>query len=83
MFTLDPNGPYYYRNGWNRRALVAVALAAVFAVATVWVEQLEKLEGFAWIIGALLGGVFYYAVMRSQRAASASASEVAERELTA
>ena len=83
MFTLDPNGPYYYRNGWNRRALVAVALAAVFAVATVWVEQLEKLEGFAWIIGALLGGVFYYAVMRSQRAAPASASEVAERELTA
>ena len=51
-------------------ALVAVALAAVFAVATVWVEQLGNLEGFAWIIGALLGGVFYYAVMRSQRASA-------------
>ncbi|GGE59481.1 NCS1 family nucleobase:cation symporter-1 [Nesterenkonia cremea] len=64
MFTLDPNGPYYYRNGWNRGALVAVGLAAVFAVATVWWERLEHLEGFAWIIGALLGGTFYYAVMR-------------------
>lgn len=64
MFTMDPAGPYYYTGGWNRRALVAVALAAVFAVATVWVPALGVLSGFAWIIGAALGGVFYYAVMR-------------------
>lgn len=76
MFTMDPNGPYYYTKGWNRRALVAVGIAAVFAVATVWVPELEvfsgsawatRLEllgGFAWVIAAVLGGVLYYAVMR-------------------
>ncbi|MDN6258485.1 MAG: NCS1 family nucleobase:cation symporter-1 [Corynebacterium sp.] len=62
-FSLDPNGPYFYRKGWNIKGLVAVALAAVFAVATVWWSALEDLSGFAWLIGAALGGLLYYLVM--------------------
>ena len=66
-FTLDPAGPYYYHRGWNVKGLVAVGVAAVFAVLTVWVPALQDLSGFAWMIGAALGGVLYFAVMAGER----------------
>lgn len=65
MFTLDPDGPYYYTKGWNIRALVVVGVAAIFAVSAVWAPALEGLSGFAWVIGAALGGLLYWLVNRS------------------
>lgn len=59
-------GRYHYGNGWNDHALVAFAIAAIFSVAAVWVPFLSQLSGYAWLIGALLGGVIY--VMRSRSA---------------
>lgn len=53
-------GTYHYGNGWNDHALVAFGVAAVFSVATVWVPALGQLEGYGWIIGAVLGGAIYY-----------------------
>lgn len=53
-------GIYHYGNGWNDHALVAFGIAAVFSVAAVWVPVLSQLSGYAWLIGALLGGMIYY-----------------------
>ena len=53
-------GPYHYRNGWNHTALVAFGVGAAFSVAAVWVPALAQLEGYAWVIGAVLGGAVYY-----------------------
>ncbi|MFW8634788.1 NCS1 family nucleobase:cation symporter-1 [Cribrihabitans pelagius] len=53
-------GLYHYGNGWNEHALVAFGIAAVFSVATVWVPVLSQLAGYAWIIGAMLGGAIFY-----------------------
>lgn len=63
LFSSDPNGAYFYKGGWNRRALIVFAPVAVFAVLTVWLPQLAFLAGFDWLIGALLAGVLYYAIM--------------------
>ncbi|MDV2858786.1 NCS1 family nucleobase:cation symporter-1 [Oceanimonas sp. CAM02] len=60
LFSRDPNGAYFYQNGWNKKALIAFAMAAVFSIATVWVPALSDLNGYGWMIGAALGGVFYY-----------------------
>lgn len=53
-------GTYHFRDGWHDNALVAFGLAAVFSVAAVWVPFLSALSGYAWLIGALLGGAIYY-----------------------
>ncbi len=53
-------GTYHFRNGWNDNALLAFGIAAVFSIATVWVPVLSQLSGYAWIIGAALGGAIYY-----------------------
>ena len=70
LFTSEPGGKYYYDGGWNKRALIAFAIAAVFAVMTVWVPALSGLGGFGWIIGAALGAGLHYA-MSSKSEASA------------
>ena len=67
MFSSDPDGAYHYVKGWNKRALAAFGLAALFSVSSVWVPALEALGGYAWLIGAALGGAFYFLLMKGQR----------------
>ena len=64
MFNADPSGHYYYDNGWNMKAIITMVLAGIFSVATVWHPSLASLSGFAWVIGALLGGGIYRILMR-------------------
>jgi NCS1 family nucleobase:cation symporter-1 len=60
LFSRDPQGAYFYQNGWNKKALIAFGLAALFSIASVWVPALSELNGYGWLIGAALGGIFYY-----------------------
>lgn len=66
LFSAEPGSTYYYDNGWNRRAMIAFVVSAVFSVSTVWVPALANLAGYGWLIGAMLGGVLHYAVMHSR-----------------
>lgn len=66
MFSSDPEGAYFYGNGWNQKALIAFVLAAVFSVATVWVPALSQLSGYGWVIGAILGGVLHTGLMNNK-----------------
>lgn len=65
LYSENPKAAYAYSNGWNHRALIAFALAAIFSIATVWVERLAALSGYAWLLGAFLGGVIYLGLSRS------------------
>lgn len=67
LFSADPAGTYFYKKGWNLRAVVAIAVAAVFSIAAVWVPALADLSGFAWVIGAAIGAGIYVALMWSFR----------------
>ena len=68
------SGPYHYGNGWNDAALIAFGCAAIFSVATVWVPVLAALSGYAWLIGAMLGGAIYYALARKRVSVEAAAT---------
>ena len=63
LFSSEPSGRYYYVNGWNKKALIAFGLGAIFSISSVWVPELSFLSGYAWVIGACLGGLFYYGLM--------------------
>ncbi|EKE43158.1 permease for cytosine/purine, uracil, thiamine, allantoin [Oceaniovalibus guishaninsula JLT2003] len=62
-------GLYHYGNGWNGAAVKAFAVAAIFSVMTVWVPNLSFLSGYAWIIGAILGGILFHAFAKRQATA--------------
>lgn len=57
-------GQYRYGNGWNNAALIAFFIGSIFAVATVWVPVLQALTGYAWVLGAVIGGVAYMALTK-------------------
>lgn len=64
LFSAQPTGAYYYYKGWNIRALIAFAIGALFSIATVLIPALTKLEGYGFLLGAALGGVVYWVLMR-------------------
>jgi len=67
LYSSAPDGAYYYDRGWNRRALAAFVIAAVFSVSVVWLPALAFVAGFDWLVGALFGGALYYGLtMRRQ-----------------
>ena len=66
LFSSDPAGSYHYTSGWNRTALVAFAIPAIFSVMTVWVPSFAALSGYGWLIGAALGAGLYYVLMDKQ-----------------
>ncbi|WP_017541335.1 NCS1 family nucleobase:cation symporter-1 [Nocardiopsis halophila] len=70
LYSSAPDGPYHYTRGWNLRAMAVFAAASVFSIAAVWLPALEFLSGFAWILGAALGAVLHWAVMRGRVAAA-------------
>ncbi|WP_111413694.1 NCS1 family nucleobase:cation symporter-1 [Billgrantia lactosivorans] len=72
LFSSEPGTAYYYVKGWNTRALVAFLGAALFSISTVLVPALAALGGYGWMIGAALGGTFYYGLMLSHRPAAAT-----------
>lgn len=67
LFSSDPDGAYYYVKGWNTKALAAFVMAAVFSISTVLVPALSGLNGYGWLLGAGLGGLFYHFLMRSHK----------------
>lgn len=64
LFSAQPTGAYYYTKGWNVRGLIAFAIGALFSVATVLVPRLTSLEGYGFLLGAALGGIVYWLLMR-------------------
>ncbi len=64
LFSDKPDGAYYYHKGWNIRGLIAFAIGALFSIATILVPMLTKLEGYGFLLGAALGGIVYWILMR-------------------
>ncbi|KAA0012803.1 NCS1 family nucleobase:cation symporter-1 [Billgrantia pellis] len=67
LFSSKPGSAYHYAKGWNHRALLAFGGAALFSISTVLVPALSGLDGYGWMMGAALGGLFYYGLMMSYR----------------
>ncbi|MDR6584502.1 nitrate reductase [Herbaspirillum sp. BH-1] len=66
LYTMRPEGRYWYTNGINRDAVKALVLAAAVCVACVMLPQLRKAADFSWFIGAALGSVFYLMFTRKR-----------------
>src|ERR1700754_1210978 len=63
MFTLDEDGTYWYKKGYNPAAVIATAVSAVVAVIPVLAGSLPGMHTaaqYSWFIGCGLGLAIYY-----------------------
>jgi NCS1 family nucleobase:cation symporter-1 len=75
LYTMSPKGSLHYENGWNARALLALAgsgaisiglsLAGAYGVIT-------NVGDWGWLIGAALGALLYTTLMRGREAPAPS-----------
>jgi NCS1 family nucleobase:cation symporter-1 len=78
MFTMAPEGRYYYSKGYNPAAVIATvvgAVVAVFPVLAPGVPGMHTTAQYSWFIGMGLGFLTYLALAGRFRVAAASRVE--------
>ncbi len=65
IFSNSKEGAYYYKNGWNNKALFSLLIGFIFSASTIWNVNLNFLQSYAWIIGATISSLTYY-LLRSK-----------------
>jgi NCS1 family nucleobase:cation symporter-1 len=73
-------GPYEYSQGFNPRALIALAVGVVVALCGLVIPPLRFLYDYAWFVGFFLAGAIYTVLMR---AFTPQGSQTLERSLVA
>lgn len=66
LYSMSPRGEYWYRNGYNRRAIAALVPAALVPMLCVFIPAWRPAANYAWFIGMGLGFVFY-ALLNAKR----------------
>lgn len=59
LYVEESTGDYYYRAGFNTRAVAALVPAATIAIVLALVPTFQDISGFSWFIGAGLAAAFY------------------------
>lgn len=59
LYTMSPEGRYWYKNGFNPNAIGATIAGAVLAASTVFIPPLQGAASYAWFIGCGMGLLVY------------------------
>jgi NCS1 family nucleobase:cation symporter-1 len=70
LYTMSPAGKYWYRNGYNPAAVMAIIPSAFVPIICAVIPALSILANFTWFIGVALGFCLYTVLMRRQSASS-------------
>ena len=60
IFSSLSTSTYYYSNGWQIKGVYSILIGFIFSSATIWNINLNFLQSFSWIIGALISWLTYY-----------------------
>ncbi len=72
LYTLSPRGSLHFDGGWNRKALVALALAGVLSIGLALAGAfglMFNVGDWGWLIGSVAGAVVYLTLSRRGAAA--------------
>lgn len=70
LFNATPSGRYWYRNGFNPKAIMALLPSVAIGLAISFTPGLHDVANFSWFIGVLLGGGCYRYIARQESAAN-------------
>lgn len=59
LYSINPQGEYWYQNGYNPKAIAALIPGAIIPILCVLLPQLHALANFSWFIGMFAGLIIY------------------------
>jgi nucleobase:cation symporter-1, NCS1 family len=65
LYTLSPSGSLHFDGGWNRRALVALAISGLLSIGLALLSAFRLIPNvgdWGWLIGAVAGALVYRAL---------------------
>lgn len=65
LFDDRPSGKYYYRNGYNPKAIGALIFSGLLTIAFTVVPALNPWSPFAWPIGVAVGALVYFQLSKA------------------
>ncbi|SFB18276.1 nucleobase:cation symporter-1, NCS1 family [Collimonas sp. OK607] len=68
LYTMSPEGRFYYDGGWNKVGLASLAISGFLSIGWELCTQLFKVlpeNNFGWLIGAVAGAAIYYGMMKN------------------
>ena len=74
LFDDTPKGKYWYRNGFNPKAIGALIPSVAVGLVISFIPALHEVANFSWFIGVFLGGVTYRWLAREDRETAGSTS---------
>ena len=60
IFSSLSTSTYYYSNGWQIKGVYSILIGFIFSSATIWNIDLNFLQSYSWLIGALMSSITYY-----------------------
>lgn len=64
LFSESKQGAYWYKNGINPHAVVALLLSVIVGLVITLTPALSAFAPFTWFIGVILGGTIYRTIAR-------------------
>lgn len=68
LFTVSPSGRYWYKNGFNPKAIAALLPSVMVGLVISFIPALHEVANFSWFIGVFLGAGCYCWLARHERA---------------
>ncbi len=66
LFSCDPDAAYWYKNGFNPTAMIALCIAVLIGLLFVLMPALQQFAAFNWFIGAFMAMGIYAFLNRAQ-----------------
>ena len=67
LFDDTPQGKYWYRNGFNPKAIAALLPSVGLGLIISFIPALHEVANFSWFIGVFLGATTYRWLARDER----------------
>ena len=74
LFDDTPKGKYWYRNGFNPKAIAALLPSVGLGLIISFIPALHEVANFSWFIGVFLGATLYRWLARDEREVQATAA---------
>ena len=60
IFSSLTDSSYYYSGGWHIKGIYSLFIGFIFSSAAIWNIDLNFLQSYSWLIGALMSSITYY-----------------------